>query len=356
MLAGKAPFQATNPHGYILKHVTEKPPPIGATNAEVKAPPQLEAIIMKSLEKSRDNRYASAADFAAALEAIRNSITPDQKYGLGEKMITLSGAQTLADLSKIPTGTYTGGTMGSTMGSTKVGPTGTRVGSDEATVMERAITPGTLSGSAPTQMERKGAIGSNEATVMENFGAASAAPTVVEAKMKFGGGQAAAEPTVLERQISMTPAETKKSKMPMIAGIAAVLVIAIALGVFMMNKKKPDEVVTNTVAPPGTQVTTTAPLGNAPIAGGNGALLLSASPYADIAKIINADNHASVPLPEDTSTPTRVDLKPGNYTVTLNGPNGSKEITVAIEAGKRTPHHENMSKVNIEDLAKEMNP
>ena len=28
MLAGRAPFQATNPHGYILKHVTEKPPPI----------------------------------------------------------------------------------------------------------------------------------------------------------------------------------------------------------------------------------------------------------------------------------------------------------------------------------------
>ena len=28
MLAGRAPFQATNPHGYILKHVTEKPLPI----------------------------------------------------------------------------------------------------------------------------------------------------------------------------------------------------------------------------------------------------------------------------------------------------------------------------------------
>src|SRR5436305_5449602 len=127
MLAGKAPFQATNPHGYILKHVTEKPMPIATMNAEVKVPPQLESLIMKSLEKSRDNRFASAAEFASALENIRNSITPDQKYGVGEKMITLSGAQTLADLSKIPTGTYTGagGTMSSPTSQTgKVGPTG----------------------------------------------------------------------------------------------------------------------------------------------------------------------------------------------------------------------------------------
>ncbi|HET8796948.1 MAG TPA: serine/threonine-protein kinase, partial [Thermoanaerobaculia bacterium] len=54
MLAGRAPFQATNPHGYILKHVTEKPAPIGAMNAAAKVPPQLETIIMRSLEKQRD--------------------------------------------------------------------------------------------------------------------------------------------------------------------------------------------------------------------------------------------------------------------------------------------------------------
>src|SRR5512140_1260939 len=73
MLAGRAPFQATNPHGYILKHVTEKPSPIAETNPGAKVPPQLEAIILRSLEKSRDVRFATAADFAAALESIRGS-------------------------------------------------------------------------------------------------------------------------------------------------------------------------------------------------------------------------------------------------------------------------------------------
>src|SRR5919202_1327557 len=54
MLAGRAPFQATNPHGYILKHVTEKPASLHETNPEIKVPAQLESIVMRSLEKSRD--------------------------------------------------------------------------------------------------------------------------------------------------------------------------------------------------------------------------------------------------------------------------------------------------------------
>jgi serine/threonine-protein kinase len=340
MLAGRAPFQATNPHGYILKHVTEKPAPIVSLNAEAKVPPQLEALIMKSLEKNRDQRFPTAADFATALENIRNSITPDQKYGLGEKMITLSGAQTLADLPKIaPTGTYAGGTAPAG----KVGPTGTKVGSDEATIMER--------GYAPTQTERKATIGSNDATIMEKIGGA-AAPTAVE--RKWAGEEAA--PTVLERQMAVAPPQ-KKSNTAMIMGIAAAVVILIGIGVFvMLNKQKAAPVATNTAAPAGAQVTTTAPANQTPIAGGNGALLLSASPYADIDKIVDSKG-SSVPLADDDkSTPARLELKPGNYTVTLKSPDGSlKQIPIAIEAGKRTAQHVNMTNVNVDDLAKEMN-
>src|SRR5205823_4948140 len=145
MLAGKAPFQATNPHGYILKHVTEKPAPIAATNAEVKVPSQLESVVMRSLEKSRDARYATAAEFEHALEAVRNTIPPDVKYGLGERMITLSGAQTLAELPKF-TASGPGATFGgqqatqqtmtgqptqaeTSMPPPRTGPTGTKIGS-----------------------------------------------------------------------------------------------------------------------------------------------------------------------------------------------------------------------------------
>jgi serine/threonine protein kinase len=260
MLAGRAPFQATNPHGYILKHVTEKPSPIHDLNPDVRVPAQLESIIMKSLEKQRDHRYATAGEFAHALEAVRNTIPPDQKYGLGERMITLSGQQTLADLPKFQTGAFT--QPGGTQPGQRVGPTGTRVGGDEATVMERGVTSPqqtqqTMAGSAPTQVERKGTIGSDEATVMESFGrtpaGSSSAPTAVERKW---GGEGAAEPTVLERQYA-PGAQPKKNKAVIGAIAAAVAAFIAAGGWFVFRSKAPTQPLTTTAAQSGTQVTTT---------------------------------------------------------------------------------------------------
>src|SRR5687767_14960927 len=244
MLAGRAPFQATNPHGYILKHVTEKPAPIAELAPGVKVPPQLESVIMRSLEKSRDARHATAADFASALENIRASIPPDQKFGLGEKMITLSGAQTLADLPKFtgttpsPTmsgaqatqQTYAGGTLA---GGTMPG-TGTRSQADEATVMERNLTMPGGPKTGPTGTR----VGSDEATVMERFGSpAGAAPTALEKKWGAGGGAGQAEATVLERQYQ-PGAEAKKKNTAVIAAIAAVVVIAVVVAGFMATRKK----------------------------------------------------------------------------------------------------------------------
>src|SRR5207302_2891713 len=214
MLAGRAPFLATNPNGYILKHATEKPAPILQTNPDAKVPPQLESIIMKSLEKSRDSRFDTADDFAKALEAIRNNIQPDQKYGLGEKMITLSGAQTLADLPKITTGAS--GTFGGAAPTQQTqnaappptvpgrfGPTGTPAADDAAPRVERP------SNDAPT--------------VMERF-ATQAASTQQEAKAPFS-----AEATVIERQMAM-PGAPKKSNKAMLGAIAAAIAIVVAVG------------------------------------------------------------------------------------------------------------------------------
>lgn len=335
MLAGKAPFQATNPHGYILKHVTEKPAPIAAMNAEVKVPAQLESIIMRSLEKSRDARFATAAEFEHSLEAVRNTIPPDVKYGLGERMITLSGAQTLADLPKVTPGSFTSPGVTS----------GTKSAADEATLMERGITQptqqtlvGKTIGVGPTGTRSA----ADEATVMENLGAA--APTAVEPKW----APQAAEPTVIERK--MTPDAPKKKNTAMIAAIAAVVVIAIAVGViFMLKKQAPAAVATN--APSGAQVTTT---GAAPIAGGKGSLLLSAAPWGDIERIIGPDQKSVALSADESSTPARIDLPPGNYKVTLAGPGGPKTVDVNIEAGKRTSQHVDMGSVDVDGLTKEI--
>ncbi len=366
MLAGRAPFQATNPHGYILKHVTEKPAPIAELAPNVKVPPQLESVIMRSLEKNRDARFATAADFAAALENLRASIPPDQKFGLGEKMITLSGAQTLADLPKFtgttPSPTLSGAqqtqqTMGGLSGGTFAGGTmpgtGTRSQADEATVMERNLTMPGGAKTGPTGTR----VGSDEATVMERLGSpAGAAPTALEKKWGAGGGAGQAEATVLERQYQPGAAAPKKKNMAVIGAIAAVVVIAIAVAGFMATRKKDAvPVATETVAPSTTAITATAP-NTAPIPAGQGVLLLSASPYADLEKIVNKGDQKEIALLEDhRSTPTESSWRRAITSVTLTGPKGRETIDVNIKPGASTRRIVNMGNVDYDALAKEVN-
>jgi len=335
MLAGRAPFQATNPHGYILKHVTEKPVPIAELNPDVKIPPQLESIVMKSLEKSRDHRFATAAEFADALEAVRSSIQPDQKYGLGERMVTLSGAKTISDLPKYKTGQAA--TMGSAPTQMTTGASGTasaKTQADQPTVMERT--------GAPPQ---RPTTGSNEATIQERISTQSA-PTVVESKWS---GEA--QPTVLERQHA-----PKKSNVAVLSSIAAVVVLAVGIAIFVMTRPKGgDQGKTNTIAS-GATVTATAPTSTAPISPGQGMLLLSASPWGDIEKIVNEKNNSPVDLTDEKrSTPTGIELAPGKYLVTVRGPADKLEtFDVQIDAGKRVRKTINLGDVNLDELQKEV--
>ena len=363
MLAGRAPFQATNPHGYILKHVTEKPLPIHDLNPAVKVPPQVESVIMKSLEKSRDNRYATAADFEHALEAIRNTVPPDQKYGLGERMITLSGAQTLAELPKFtasgPNATYSGGQQATqqtmtgqptqaetsmpSMPPPRTGPTGTKIGSDEATVMERNLGPtGTMPGPQSTRT------GSDEATVMERL-ASTAAPTAAEQKWS---GPNAAEATMIERQISPSSFAPKKSNTGMMLGIAAALVIVLGGGYWYWKKNQPSSI----VAPTSTAVvTTTAPTSTAPMPAGKGVLLLSASPWGELDKIVDDKGKSIDITDDDKSTPTSIQLDPGKYTVTMSDTKGkSQTMSVTVEAGQHVKKRFDFDPVNFDELQKEV--
>ena len=325
MLAGRAPFQATNPHRYILKHVTEKPLPISQLNPEVNVPPQLEAVVMKSLEKSRDHRFATAADFAGALEAIRNTVTPDQKYGLGERMVTLSNQRTVSDMPRPKTGQAA--TMGSAPTQMTTGAAGTakaKTQADQATVIERAGGPATLS---------------TQPTVVERY-SSQAAPTAAEAKWK---GEA--EPTVLEQKA----APPKKPNVAMILAIAAAVVIVIGIAIVAL-RPHPQVVVQPPGRPSGTVVNTTAP----PPAG-QGVLLLSASPWGDIEKIVNEKNNTPVDLTDEKrSTPTRIELEPGKYLVTMSGPNGKTTFDVQIAAGQRVPKKVDLGGVNYDELEKEV--
>lgn len=70
LLTGKLPFDAKQPIDFIQLHVNAPPIPLSKRRPEVKFPEGLEDVVMASLAKKPEDRYASAAEFAAALESV----------------------------------------------------------------------------------------------------------------------------------------------------------------------------------------------------------------------------------------------------------------------------------------------
>ena len=66
MLSGRVPFHSDTPLGYVRKHMMEDPPPFRAVAQGLGVPPEVERAVMKALVKDRDQRYATALDFARA--------------------------------------------------------------------------------------------------------------------------------------------------------------------------------------------------------------------------------------------------------------------------------------------------
>ncbi len=67
MLTGRTPFSADTPAEMLLKHMQEPPP--SPLNWRAALPPAVESILRKALAKNPDERYPSAAEFVAALQA-----------------------------------------------------------------------------------------------------------------------------------------------------------------------------------------------------------------------------------------------------------------------------------------------
>src|SRR6185295_14385603 len=75
MLTGVPPFRADTPHAYLMMHSAEQPKALRETNPQVEAPPELEALIFRALEKDRTKRFATARELAQALERLAPSLS-----------------------------------------------------------------------------------------------------------------------------------------------------------------------------------------------------------------------------------------------------------------------------------------
>jgi serine/threonine protein kinase/Tfp pilus assembly protein PilF len=67
MVTGAPPFETDTVEGYIHKHVSQRPVPPSRINRAL--PPSCEKIILKCLEKRREDRYQSVEELVADLEA-----------------------------------------------------------------------------------------------------------------------------------------------------------------------------------------------------------------------------------------------------------------------------------------------
>jgi len=70
MLTARLPFPRSKPMEYIAHHINTPPYPITERRPELALPEALNPIVGKAIEKKRDARYQSAAEFAAALETL----------------------------------------------------------------------------------------------------------------------------------------------------------------------------------------------------------------------------------------------------------------------------------------------
>jgi serine/threonine protein kinase len=67
-LVGAPPLMGKNAMDTISKHVNEPPKPFTIARPSVSVPPEIEAIVMKSLEKDKAKRYSSMLQFKEVLE------------------------------------------------------------------------------------------------------------------------------------------------------------------------------------------------------------------------------------------------------------------------------------------------
>jgi tetratricopeptide (TPR) repeat protein len=77
MLAGRRPFESDDKVKIISMHLSHAPPRIREVNPAVDVPIPLEQAVLQAMEKSRENRFATAAAFLQALEDAEAALDPE---------------------------------------------------------------------------------------------------------------------------------------------------------------------------------------------------------------------------------------------------------------------------------------
>jgi hypothetical protein len=74
LLTGRPPFDVEEPHELLVRHLSAVPPTLHEACPEVTFPQGLEDAVRTALAKAREDRFADANAFGAALAALAPSL------------------------------------------------------------------------------------------------------------------------------------------------------------------------------------------------------------------------------------------------------------------------------------------
>jgi serine/threonine-protein kinase len=298
MLSGSAPFTADSPHRYLLMHATETPRPLSELRPSLGKASELEALIFRALEKDRERRFATARQFAAALEAVRSQ--------LEELPVDVASPQS--------------GTEEETIEQSLLAPTQMTNAPREIVEAEPTVTsarpplgPSTLMeatfvGAQPTLMEEPAPV-DVEATRIDVL------PTLNE--------PAAASPRGVGERVLVSSNTTAEELEPARRSqawllIAALLIVSAAVLYFVLRGRDSQ---TTTVVQPATSTAAQLPTETAPVVPVKASIAVNSFPWSEVASVKNVDSGANVAL-DHVITPARIDVAAGTYDVTLRRSSG----------------------------------
>jgi len=102
MFTGAVPFTGETFLGVLAKHLNETAPPMSAVYPEVGISLELEASILRALEKAPESRYQTMSELSQALSA-----TPEGRGVFRGRDAVASSATEFHDYQAVPTGAFT---------------------------------------------------------------------------------------------------------------------------------------------------------------------------------------------------------------------------------------------------------
>ncbi len=276
MLTGKHPFGNTDVSGYIAGHLFNPPEPFRTSDPDRRIPPDLRAVTMRSLAKEPESRPPGATDFSKDLAVVEGHLEWD---GDETERILLC-CQHLPKKE-----------AGDTKESLEAQATGQSAAAevtDLRAILDRASLD-SHSGALSDGVARTKVVGSE--------------PAGEHQTAEISGDD---RTHVLPTGLRATPGARRKTSKMLLAAVASIVVI-VALGLWWA-------------------------LGRTAPSVDPGAVILDARPWARVESVVSSDGTA-VTLPGMTSTPLRLELAPGNYTITLERKGMTRELNVDIGSG-----------------------